>query len=266
MTPEEKVEILRVLDRERQTVIYPGVTRVSDRGVIKDISADEKNCEIVYSSCSEAEVDRVIEHQIQTAQSERYELEWKVYGHDQPHCLGERLAIAGFEAGEREAFLVFFANDDSLNHFSSCSGDIRRVTNKEGLADYRIIREEVCGEDCTEEVEQYEFMLANHPNNMSVYIAYMDGEPAACGRIYFHKSSQFAALYGGNTRERFRKRGLFIQLVAVRIREAVSRRIVKICVDALPTSEPILRKRGFESVTSTQPFCCIKPAQTPGTH
>ena len=238
-------------------MIYPGVTRVSDTGVVKDIAADGKSCEIVYSSCSEAEIERVIEHQIQTARNERYELEWKVYGHDQPHCLGERLVTAGFEAGEREAFLVFFANDESLSRFSGGPGDIRRVTNKEGLADYRIIREEVRGKNCAEEVEHYAFLLANHPNTMSVYIAYVDGEPAACGRIYFHESSQFAALYGGNTRERFRKRGLFTQLVAVRIREAVSRGIVHVCVDALPTSEPILRKRGFEFVTSTQPFCFI---------
>ncbi len=101
-------------------------------------------------------------------------------------------------------------------------------------------------------------MVENHPNNMSVYITYVDGEPAACGRVYFHESSRFAALYGGNTRERFRERGLFTQLVAVRVREAVSRGIVDICVDALPTSEPIFRKCGFEIVTHTQPFCLLK--------
>jgi predicted acetyltransferase len=63
-----------------------------------------------------------------------------------------------------------------------------------------------------------------------------------------------AVIYPG-TRERFRKRGLFTQLVATRIREAMSRGVAYVCVDALPTSEPILRKRGFEIVTYTQPFC-----------
>lgn len=254
MNTEEQQAILDLLDSERQTVIYPGVTRHSGGGLVRDVSADGKSCEIVYSSCSEGEADRVIEHEIQTARSERYELEWKVYGHDRPHCLGERLAAAGLESGEREAFMAFCASNEALDRFGVCHSDIRRVTGREGLEDYRVIREEVCGKGREEEIARYESLLKHHPDNMSVYVAYVDGEPAACGRIYFHESSRFAGLYGGNTRERFRRRGLFTQMVAVRIREALSRGVVKICVDALPTSEPILRKRGFESVTHTQPF------------
>ncbi|MBC7806802.1 MAG: GNAT family N-acetyltransferase [Akkermansiaceae bacterium] len=199
-------------------------------------------------------MDGIIRGQVQAARSARYELEWKVYGHDQPDCLGERLAAAGFEAGARETFMVFFANDASRDAFGAANADIRRVTDRDGLRDYQIIREEVSGRSCTREVERHASVLENHPNSMSVYVAYVDAEPAACGRVYFHVDSKFAGLYGGSTREGFRKRGLFTQLVAARIREAVSRGIANICVDALPTSEPILRKRGFESVTYTQPF------------
>lgn len=246
-----------MLDWERQTVVYPGVTQFLDRGVIGEVSADGKSCEIVYSSCSEGEVDRIIEHQVCTARSKRYELEWKVYGHDHPPCLGERLAAAGFEAGEKEAFMVLSANEEALGRFGIGGSDIRRVTGKEGLRDYQSVIEDVRGKSCEKEIERYAFMLENHPNHLSVYVAYVDDEPAACGRIYFHEGSQFAGLYGGNTRERFRKRGLFTQMVAVRVREALHRGIVNICVDALPTSEPILRKRGFESVTPTQPFCLL---------
>lgn len=254
MNTKERREMLNLLDLERQTVIYPGVTRLSDGEVVRDVSADGKSGEVVYSCCAEAEVDRVIERQIRTAYSKRYELEWKVYGHDRPPCLGERLAAAGFEAGEKEAFMVFLASREALDRFGACRSDIRRVTSKEGLGDYQVVREEVCGKNCDEEVARYEVLLEHHPNNMSVYVAYVDGEPAACGRIYFHESSRFAGLYGGNTRERFRRRGLFTQMVAVRLREALHRGVVNICVDALPTSEPILRKHGFERVTHTQPF------------
>ena len=255
MKIEKRMEILKMLDFERQTVIYPGVTRFSGNGVVKDVSTDGESCEIVYSCCAEDEVDRMIEQQIQTARRERYELEWKVYGHDLPQCLAERLTAAGFEAGEKEAFMVFSANDKDLGRFGICQDDIRRATNKEDLGDVQSIFEEVYGRSCEKLIEQYVFMLENHPNNMSVYIAYVEGDPAACGRVYFHAGSRFAALYGGQTRERYRRRGIFTQIVAVRIREAFSRGIVNICVDALPTSEPILRKHGFENVTYTQPFC-----------
>jgi len=260
MTAEERTQILRLLDGERQTVIYPDVTRLCDGGVIKDLSADGKSCEIAYSSCAVAEVDARINHQIQAARRAGYQPEWKVYGHDQPPCLPERLVAAGFEAGEREAFMVLRADRASmasLDGFREGGHDIRRVTSRAGLADYRIVREAVCGTSCEQEIERYVSVLEHHPDHMSVYVGYVDGEPAACGRVYFHADSQFAALYGGNTRPAFRNRGLFTQIVAVRIREALGRGITTLCVDALPTSEPILKKRGFEVVTYTQPFCLV---------
>ena len=263
METDERSALLALLDLERQTVLSPGVTRHSDAGVVRDMSEDGKSGEVVYSSSSEGEVGRVIEDQVRAARSAGYDLEWKVYGHDRPPCLGERLRAAGFEAGDKEAFLVFHAGGESLARFGDCSGDIRRVTGEEDLEDYRMIVEEVRGGDRKKEIEReigrYALTLRNHPDNMSLYVAYVDGEPAACGRVYFHRSSRFTGLYGGNTRARFRKRGLFTQLVAARIREAVGRGIVYVCVDALPTSEPILRERGFEAVTHTQPFCLGLP-------
>jgi len=254
MKAKEQLEFLKLLDLERQWIIYPSVTRFSDMGVVRDVSLDGRSCEIVYSSCSRDEVDQVIKHQVQTARSAGHELEWKVYGHDQPECLGKRLVAAGFEAGEMEAFMIFLANKESLGCFGTVHGDIRRVTSNEGLADYRIVREEVYGSSCVKEIERYASVLEDHPINMSVYVVHVDEEPAACGRIHFHESSRFAGLCGGSTRERFRNNGLYTQMVAVRIREALSRGIVNVVVDALPTSEPILRKRGFESLTYTQPF------------
>lgn len=254
MEPKHQVKILSALDFERQTILYPGVTRFSDKGALRDVAADGKSAEIVYTSCTPEEIAQVIDHQIQIARNAAYELEWKVYGHDQPPCLGEYLAAAGFEAGAKEAFLVFQAAPESLEHFGSGQSEIRRITSRDGLKDYGTIVEEVRGKDCRQEIAQYAFLLENHPQNLSVYVAYADGEPAACGRVYFHRHSRFAALYGGNTRERFRKRGLFTEIVAMRLQEAFHRGIEMICVDALPTSEPILRKRGFESVTDTQPW------------
>ena len=254
MTPKHQREIFDALDFERQTILYPGVTRFSDKGVLRDVAADGKSAEIVYTSCAADEIAQVIDQQIQIARNSAYELEWKVYGHDQPPGLEEHLAAAGFEAGAKEAFLIFQAAPESLERFSPCQSEIRRVTTRDGLNDYQTIVEEVRGKGCQQAIEQYVFLLENHPKNISVYVAYADGEPAACGRVYFHKDSRFAALYGGSTRERFRKRGLFTEIVAVRLREAFHRGIEMICVDALPTSEPILRKRGFERVTDTQPW------------
>jgi predicted acetyltransferase len=61
-------------------------------------------------------------------------------------------------------------------------------------------------------------------------------------------------LAGGRTVTTHRRRGLFTALVGSRLREAASRGCTHAFVDALPTSEPILTKLGFTSLTSTQPY------------
>ncbi|CAN5607600.1 hypothetical protein BH11ARM2_BH11ARM2_19450 [soil metagenome] len=251
MHEDQRATILKRLDHERQTVVYPGVTHIYEPGMVKDIYDGGESCDIAYSSCSESEVDDVIQRQIQAAREANQSLEWKTYGHDRPPCLADRLTAAGFEAGDKEAFMVLLVKG---NPEDQPREDIRRITTREGLKDYQTIREEVGGRDCGREIEGYAQMLENHPAYLSIYVAYIEGEPVACGRVYFHEQSQFAALYGGNTRERFRKRGLFTALVATRVREAMGRGIDQVCVDALPTSEPILRKLGFEPLTITQPF------------
>jgi hypothetical protein len=264
LTPEQASEILSRLDLERQTIVYPWADRVVEDGVVRDTYADDKNCDIVYSCSTEKDVDRVIRNQVDFAKSRQYDLEWKLYGHDKPACLAERLTAAGFEAGDKEAFMVVRANHESLERFGNGGGEIRRMSSRDPAMDYQAILEEVRGKSCSEEVEAPWTFLERYPDNMSLYLAYVDGEPAATGRVYFHKDSRFAYLYGGNTRERFRNRGLFTQVVAARIREAISRGVEYVCVDALPTSEPILRKHGFEAVTYTQPFLlspsCSGPA------
>lgn len=254
MTSNDKKVILNELDNERQTVLYPGMTRVLESGVIRDLSADGKSGEIVYSSCSPDQIDFVIQREIVAAREAGYDLEWKVYGHDQPANLRERLVAAGFETDDEEQFMVCSATSETLERFGKCHSDIWQITDRNGLRDVQAILEDVRGASCARQIEEYASLLESHPATMSLYVAYVDSEPAACGRIYFHPDSKFGALYGGQTREQFRKRGLFTAVVAARIREALARGVRYICVDALPTSEPILRKRGFEIITSTQPF------------
>jgi hypothetical protein len=257
MTIEEKQGILSLLDIERKTVLFPGMTRFSEQGIIRDIGEDGTSGEIVYSASSEEDVDDRIRQQIQLARTMGHTLEWKLYGHDQPSCLGERLTAAGFEADDREAFLVLRVTPEALARFGDIHADIRPVTAKDdfkGLADVQRIAEEVHGESRAAYIEHHRFMLEHYPDYMSLYVAYVEDEPAACGRTYFHPESRFAGMYGGQTREKFRKRGLFTQIVATRVREALRRGVTFVTVDALPTSEPILVKRGFTWVTYTQPY------------
>ncbi|HEX5324181.1 MAG TPA: GNAT family N-acetyltransferase [Capsulimonadaceae bacterium] len=254
MTNEEHGEILRHIDWERQNIVYPGVTRHVERGVVRDLADDGESATIIYSRCAEDQLDEIIENERRLAQIGYYALEWKLYGHDLPGSLAERLAAGGFVAEDKEAFLVLCIDKASLDRFGEIGADIRRITDANVLEDTRLIYDETLGPRYESVLAHHREILENQPESLSVYVAYVDGEPASCGRAYFHEQSRFAGLYGGTTREKFRKRGLFTQIVAARLREAFSRGVPYAFVDALPTSEPILRKRGFELVTFTQPF------------
>ena len=88
---------------------------------------------------------------------------------------------------------------------------------------------------------------------MSVYVAYIDDQPASAAWTYFPKHSQFASLWGGSTLQNFRKLGLYTGLLAVRAQEAKARQVRYLTVDASEMSRPILEKYGFEMITYSYP-------------
>ncbi len=88
---------------------------------------------------------------------------------------------------------------------------------------------------------------------MSVYVAYVDDQPASAAWIYFPKKSQFASLWGGSTVTDFRKQGLYTALLAVRAQEAKGRQVTYLTVDASPMSRPILEKFGFKMIAYSYP-------------
>lgn len=242
--------VLDTLDRERR--------RAGERSrhgdIVKEYSPDGSECLIVYSHCTAHNVDHIIRSEVSLAIERRYTLEWKVYGHDTPPALRERLLIGGFEPGPVESFMVLPVNAESLAAFSTRAFDIKRIHDSKGLSDVAAISREIGRHNVEEEEHRLTLTLQNNPEQMSVYVGYVDGEPAACGRIYFKDGSDLAELCGGRTKTTYRYRGLYTALVAVRLREALKRNRTCVYVDALPTSEPILRKRGFQFVTTTQPF------------
>ena len=243
-------DVLRRLDRERRASGEP-----SPRGaVVREHSPDGSECRIVYSHCTADESEDVIRDEISRAESGDYNLEWKVYGHDAPPNLGDRLLAAGFEPDALESLLVLPVNEEALAVFDAPMCEIKRVHDAQGLNDVADIARETGRTNVEEEKHRLALVLRDTPDELSVHVAYIDGEPVACGRMHLKENSGFAELAGGRTKTTHRNRGLFTALVAARLREALARNRTHVFVDALPTSEPILRKKGFQFVTHTQPF------------
>ncbi len=96
--------------------------------------------------------------------------------------------------------------------------------------------------------------LENAPETMTPVLA-LAGERAVCAsRVDFHIGTEFASLWGGGTVPEWRGRGIYRAMVGFRARLAAARGYRYLRTDAMPTSEPILRRLGFERLTTTVPF------------
>jgi hypothetical protein len=83
------------------------------------------------------------------------------------------------------------------------------------------------------------------PRNV-VYLAYVDGEPAARGSASFGERG--VTLFGGSTLPEARGRGAYRALVAARWQDAVDRGTPVLVTQAGPMSRPILARLGFREV------------------
>ena len=238
----DTTEVLRLLDIDRALSGTPSTTG----DVVRSFTPDRLNCTLMYSRCTDVDIDEVIRRESALADAGGYELEWKTYGHDSPHDLRERLAAAGFEPEPMEKFMVLPLTEEAIARFPVDGHDVRRVDT---LDDFLAT--------CDNPERDRQWLgpeLEQSRDSMSLYVAYVDDVPVAGARLAYNGRTDFAGLYGGKTLPPYRSQGHYIALVAARLREAYDRGIAYVFIDALPTSEPIVSKRGFVGVTDTQPF------------
>jgi len=269
----ETEAILALYDAEQRINIeYPDTGKERRPHVIRYVSETGGLHYILYSRLAGANVEAVI------AEEQAYfgplgEVEWKVYAHDQPADLRERLVARGFEAEEPESIMVLDLeetpqweaahrgkDEDGLRETAPGSGadqgvsalpggvKVRRLERASQLEDVRQIEEAVWEEDFGRLTEHLANDLAV-PGYLSVYAAYMDGQPACAGWIYFHANGQFADLWGGSTVPEHRGLGLYTAVLAKRVQEATARGYRFLTIDASPMSRPIVVRHGFRLLT-----------------
>jgi hypothetical protein len=86
------------------------------------------------------------------------------------------------------------------------------------------------------------------PDYLSVFVAYVENQPACAGWIYY-SSPHFAGLWGGSTLATYRGRGLYTAVLAARVREARARGVPYLTIDAGSMSRPIVERLGFVTIT-----------------
>lgn len=263
----DQQEVLDLFDRELRLGARPGGNgrRVeSVDGVVRVIgpSAEPYQNTIVYGSGEAATADARIQRQIDDYGAIGHAFEWKVYGHDRPADMGERLIRHGLLPDPTETLVIMDVAAAAPRPPRSTL-EIRRILDPARVADLIAVWDEVWSADHAWMEVQLGSDLRQQPDSISVYVAYDGEKPVAGAWSRFPAGSSFATLWGGSTLEAYRRRGVYSDLVAARIAEARQRGVRYATVEALPTSRPILERVGFLPFTTVTGYLW-RPA-TPAT-
>jgi GNAT superfamily N-acetyltransferase len=247
----ELVDVLDLYDHdERFVATHPDLRREELPHLVRHVDLAGRTGVVLFSRLSSETADQAIEEQVAYFASLEQDFEWKAYAHDQPPDLVERLASHGFEIDEIEAIMVL----DPARSSPVLAPDrpdiaIQRVQRPDKLRDVGSIRQRVYGDDTANRLNGLANEMEQSPNSISIYVAYLNAEPAACGWIRFPTNRAFASLWGGSTVPELRSRGLYRAVLDARIQEARARGTRYLTVDARSMSRPILERAGFQTLT-----------------
>ena len=251
----DKDELLARYDQEQRIELEERSTRREvTADVVRLVRLGPGEGMVIHSKLTEENADQVISDQISHFEGIGQDFEWKTYGHDTPPDLTSRLRARGFQAEDPETLLVLDLDEVPESLLGPVVHDIRRIVDPVQVEAIGPIQERVWGNPDPAYVASLKDDLVQDPEHMSLYLAYSDGLPVAHARITFQDNSSFAGLWGGSTLEDYRGRGFYTALLAVRVQEARRRGVRFLTIDASPMSRPIVEKRGFQRLTTTQPF------------
>ena len=208
---------------------------------------------VAWSDLTETDADEVIAAEVARASGS---LEWKLYSHDRPADLPDRLRAAGLRPEPVETLLVAEIADLDLPVAAPDGVRLAVVDDPAGVRTMLRVHDAVFGPGTTHPsvAEAVRTALRLRPQPIEAVVAWAGEEPVSAGRVEFHEGTDFASLWGGGTLPAWRGRGVFRALVAHRALLARDRGFRYLQVDALPASRPILERMGFHPLAETTPW------------
>ncbi|NEK60210.1 GNAT family N-acetyltransferase [Geodermatophilus sabuli] len=206
---------------------------------------------VVWSDLSEADADRVIAAEVARSEGP---LEWKLYSHDRPADLPDRLRAAGLRPEPAETVMVADLADLQLPVPTPGGVRLTTVEDDAGVEAMTDVHRGAFGTVHAGSGTAVRAALQLHPRPIEAVVAWAGDVPVSAGRVEFHEGTGFASLWGGGTLPAWRGRGVFRALVGHRAVLARDRGFRWLQVDALPASRPILQRMGFHPVAETTPW------------
>ena len=206
-----------------------------------------------------ADLDRLIARQRDYFARRGEAVEWKTYGHDEPPDLTDRLRAAGFVPEDVETVLVGLTTQMAAEPVLPEGVVLRQVTSDADMRRIADMESAVWDTDRGWSGDHLIREIAAAPDDIVVLTAEAGTQVVAAGWIIFVTGSDFAGLWGGSTLREWRSRGIYRALVARRAQLAAAREVPYLQVDASSNSAPILRRLGFQALTTTTPYVWTPP-------
>jgi GNAT superfamily N-acetyltransferase len=249
-------EILALYDEhERRQASFPRFLRQKGEHTVRLVSEDGGTGVVIFSALDAGNADAAIEAEKEYFLRLGVGFEWKLFSHDSPIDLKERLKRHGFSIGEDEAVMALDLSDLPKELETPPAIDIRRVEDASGFEDFIALNRRLWPEDegLEDWLAEIRKTVLEEPSRVGVYVAYADGKPVCSARIDLPPASPFASLWGGATLPEYRKRGIYTAVLAIRAREAIARGYRFLTIDASPMSRPIVAKLGFKLLSISNP-------------
>ena len=249
-----KKDILFQYDKDtRIRRMHPEARREITGDVVRHIRPSPGMNIVSFTFANDANLERVIEEQLDFFTPLNQPLTWKVYGHDRLPRLEGKLAAQNFTGDEDPAAVMLFdMRNTPLRSVNLHGIEIRQIKERKGLKDIVHVLDKVYGGK-NDWVYDRMGMHLEIPQYLSVYAAYVEDEPASIAWTYF-PHGQFAGLFGGTTLAEHRGNGLYTSLLHKRLEEICQRGYAYAVVEAGSMSKPIVTRHGFQHLTTVYDY------------
>ncbi|TXT41878.1 MAG: hypothetical protein FD137_2503 [Spirochaetes bacterium] len=249
-------EILALYDEhERRQASFPRFRREAGNHTVRLVDEGGRKGVVIFCALNPDNADAAIAGELDYFSRLGLGFEWKLFSHDTPSDLKDRLARHGFSIGEDEAVMALDLCSLPKELAASSAMDIRRVKDAAGFEDFTALNRLLWPQDEGLEnwLAEIKKSVLEEPSRVGVYIAYADGKPVCSARIDLPPASPFASLWGGATLPEYRNRGIYTAVLAIRARKAIARGYRFLTIDASPMSRPIVAKLGFRLLSISNP-------------
>jgi len=236
----------------RLRIMYPEARKEITNDVVRFIRKAPGMNFVGFTFANERHLDHVIDSELEYFAPMNQPFTWKVYEHDLLPSMEAKLSSRGFVSDGGEAVMVLDVKHAPGSLFQPVSTDIRRIDTLEGLRDVLHVLDKVWGGHNTWVNDR----LGDHlqiPGYLSVYVAYVEDEPASIAWTYFPRG-HFATLFAVSTVSKYRKQGLYTSLLSTRLKEIRERGYRFAVVEAGAMSKPIVAKHGFQQMTTVYDY------------